>query len=157
MAAGERLGEQHHVGLDLPVLDRQEPAGAAEAGLHLVGDEQRAVLPAERRGASAGSRRGHVDALALDRLDDEGGDLTRGQRLFQRRKVVERDRGAARQQRLETARKFASSVSDKRAIGQAVERVGAVHDAGPAGGAARELDRGFDSFRPELAKKTLSR
>ena len=44
VAARQRLGEQHHVGLDAPMLDREELAGAAEAGLDFVGDEQRAVF-----------------------------------------------------------------------------------------------------------------
>ena len=33
--------------------------------------------------------------------------------------------------------------------------MGAVHDARPAGGAARELDRSFDTFRPGIRKKHL--
>ena len=57
VAAGQRLGEQHHVGLDVPVLDREEAAGAAEAGLDLVGDEQRAVFAAELGGARQITRR----------------------------------------------------------------------------------------------------
>ena len=75
MAAGQRLGEQHHVGLDVPVLDREEVAGAADAGLDLVGDEQRAVFLAERGRARQKLVGRQVDALALDRLDDEGRDL----------------------------------------------------------------------------------
>ena len=113
MAAGQRLRDQHHVGLDVPVLDREETAGAAHAGLDLVGDEQRAVFLAERGRARQEFVGGHVDALALDRLDDEGGDLARRQRLFERGEIVEGDRGAARQQRLEAGRgNSTSSVSD---------------------------------------------
>ena len=41
---------------------------------------------------------GNVDALALDRLDDEGGDLARRQRLLERGEIVERHLRAARQQ-----------------------------------------------------------
>ena len=36
-----------------------------------------------------------------------------------------------------------------------MERMGAVHDAGPAGGAAGEFDRGFDTFRAGIRKKDL--
>ena len=50
VAARQRLGEQHHVGLDAPMLDREELAGAADAGLDFVGDEQRAVFAAKLRG-----------------------------------------------------------------------------------------------------------
>ncbi|MGY4410653.1 hypothetical protein ACVWW4_002389 [Bradyrhizobium sp. LB7.1] len=70
-------------------------------GLDLVGDEQRAVFLAERSRTRQELVGGHVDALALDRLDDEGRHLPRGQRLFERGEIVERDRGATRQQRLE--------------------------------------------------------
>ena len=41
-AAAERLAEHVDVGLHILVLAREEPAGAAEAGLDLVGDEQHA-------------------------------------------------------------------------------------------------------------------
>ena len=155
VAAGQRLGEQHHVGFDIPVLDREEAAGAADAGLDFVGDEQRAVFAAERGRARQKLIGGHVDALALDRLDDEGGNLARRQRLLQRGEIVERDRRAARQQRLEAAAEIRIVRQRQRAIGQAVEGVRAVHDAGPAGGAAGELDRGFDTFRAGIGKKHL--
>ena len=32
--------KQHHVGLDVPVLDRHEPPGAPHAGLDFVGDRR---------------------------------------------------------------------------------------------------------------------
>ena len=51
VAARQRLRQQHHVGLDIPVLDREEFSGAADAGLDFVGDEQRAVFAAQRGGA----------------------------------------------------------------------------------------------------------
>ena len=89
MTARQRLREQHHVGLDIPVLDREESSGAADSGLDFVGDEQRAVFAAERGRARQKFVGGHVDALALDRLDDEGGDLARRQRLLQCGEIVE--------------------------------------------------------------------
>ena len=155
MAARQRLGEQHHVGFDIPVLDREEAAGAADPGLDFVGDEQRAVLPAERGGARQEFVGGHVDALALDRLDDEGGDLARRQRLLQRCEIVKRDRRAPRQQRLEAGAEIGIVGQRQRAVGQAVKGMGAIDDAGPAGGAAGELDRGFDAFRAGIGKEHL--
>ncbi len=116
---------------------------------------KRAVFAAERRGAGQEFVRGHVDALALDRLDDEGGNLARRQRLLQRGEIVERNRGAAGQQRLETAAEIGIVGQRQRAVGQSVERMGAIHDARPAGGAAGELDRGFDTFRAGIGKKDL--
>ena len=155
VAAGQRLRQQHHVGLDIPVLDREESSGAADPGLDLVGDEQRAVLPAERGGARQKFVGRHVDALALDRLDDEGGDLARRQRLLERCEVVERDCGASRQQRLETAAEIRVVRQRQRAVGQAVKGVVAVDDARASGRAARELDRGLDRFGAGIGEKHL--
>ena len=56
------------------MLDGEELAGAAQPGLDLIGDEQRPVLAAQRLNAGEVVLARQVDALALDRLDDEGGD-----------------------------------------------------------------------------------
>ncbi len=98
---------------------------------------------------------GHVDALALDRLDNEGGDLARGQRLLERGKIIERNRGASGQQWLETAAEVGIVGQRQRAIGQAVVGMRAVDDAGPAGRAAREFDGSLDTFRPGIGEKDL--
>ena len=155
MAAGKRFRQQHHVGFDIPVLDREEFSGAADAGLDLVGDEQRAVFAAERGGPRQEFVGGHVDALALNRLDDEGGDLTRRQRLFQCCEVVEGNLRAAGQQRLEAGTEVRVVHQRQRAVGQPMERVGTGHDAGPAGRAARELDRGLDGFGTRIGEEHL--
>ena len=72
-AAAERLGQHHHVG-DHPLgLAGEQVAGAAEAGLDLVQDQEDARLSADHAdlGEVAGGRL-HDAALALDRLDEEG-------------------------------------------------------------------------------------
>ncbi len=76
--AGQALADAHDVGLDAVVLARPHRAGAADAGLHLVDDEQDAVLVAQpaQVGEPAGGRH-DVAALALDRLDEDGGDVAR--------------------------------------------------------------------------------
>ena len=51
-AAGQRLGQRHHVGLDAPVLVGEPLAGAAHAGLHFVEDQQQLVLVAQLRSPS---------------------------------------------------------------------------------------------------------
>ena len=55
-AARQRLGHRDEVGRDAVVLVGEEPPGAAHAGLHLVGDEQRARLSQQRRRRPPGSR-----------------------------------------------------------------------------------------------------
>ena len=90
-------------------------------GLDFVGDEDSAVFLAQRGSARQEFIRGQVDALALDRLDDEGRDLARRQRLLQRCKIVKRDLRAPRQQRLESAAEVGIVHQRQRAVGQAVE------------------------------------
>ena len=76
--AGQALADAHDVGLDALVLARPHRAGAADAGLHLVDHEQDAVLVAQRAQVGEPARRRHdVAALALDRLDEDRGDVAR--------------------------------------------------------------------------------
>src|SRR3954469_1620937 len=147
MAAGERLVEQHQVGLDTPVLAGEKFPGASQARLDFVRDEQRAVAAAEMLGALEVSLAGQDDTLALNRLDHEGRYAARGQRLLQRDEVVERNARTIRQQRLEALAEDLIAIEGERAAGQAVKCVAAIDDPGPAGRRARELDRSLDRFR----------
>ena len=53
-AARDALGDRHEIGLDARVFDRERLAGAREAGLDFIGDEQDAVFVAQRAQARAG-------------------------------------------------------------------------------------------------------
>ena len=75
--------------------------GAAEAGLHLVDAEERAVPPAERLRALEVAGRRQMHALALDRLDEEERDVLAAQLLLERVEVAERHPVEAGQQRTE--------------------------------------------------------
>ena len=71
------FGEQNHVGATRPARGREKPAArAAERGLDLVGDEQGAVFFRELA-ERLDERRGELAhaAFALDRLDDDRGDV----------------------------------------------------------------------------------
>jgi hypothetical protein len=83
------------------VLEREHRAGAAEAGLHLVDAEERAVRATQvlRALEVAGGRK--VAPLSLDRLDDEDRDVLRAQLLLERVEVAEGNVVEARQQRPE--------------------------------------------------------
>ena len=73
---GDALGGDDEVGIDAVVLTREHRTRAGEPGLHLVGDEDHAVLPApieQRRQEAFGGN--DETALALDRLDDHGGQV----------------------------------------------------------------------------------
>src|SRR6202030_4550262 len=106
---------------DVPVLDCEEAPGSSDAGLDFVGDHQRAVLAAKRGRARQEFIGGHVDALALDRLDDKGGNLARRQRLLQGGEIVEGYRRAPWQQRIEAGPEVWIVGERKRAVGQSVE------------------------------------
>src|SRR5437870_5214827 len=69
-ARGEALGERDDVRQEAGVLIDEPLAAAAQAALHLVGDEEPLVLVAELLQAAQVVEARDVDAaLALDRLD----------------------------------------------------------------------------------------
>ena len=99
----EPLRERHRVGPDAELLPREERAGAADAGLHLVEDEQRAVLVGERAREREDLRRERPDAaLALHRLEQDRG--RRRRRRRRRRGVVRASRSARPGRAARTAR-----------------------------------------------------
>jgi hypothetical protein len=74
--SGSPLGERRQVGLEAVVIHRPHPAGAAEAGLDLVGDEEDAVLPAElEEHLDVGGRSDDEAALSQHQLHHHTGDL----------------------------------------------------------------------------------
>ena len=79
VAAAEGFREGDDVRVEVPMLEGEHFAGAAEAGLHLVADEERAVFAAERLGLRQEIVARDEDALALHGLGDEGRDVARAQ------------------------------------------------------------------------------
>ena len=74
----DALGEGDDVGDDVEVLEGEPPAGAAEAGHHLVGDEDDVVGVGERPHALHVLRaRDHDARGAGDRFEDDRGDRRR--------------------------------------------------------------------------------
>src|SRR5688572_15772905 len=76
-ARAESFCGKEDVGLDLVVLAREHPPFAPNTALNLVAHEQDAVPVAElakRREEPSG--RDDISALALDRLDEDGCDIT---------------------------------------------------------------------------------
>ena len=77
-ARAEPLRERHDVRHDAEVLRGEHLAGAADARLHFVEDQQNAVPVAQRAQAlQEAIRRHQVTALALDRLDQDRRDFVR--------------------------------------------------------------------------------
>src|SRR5690606_23751970 len=85
-ARPDGLRERQRVGRDALALEREPLARAAGSGLHLVDDEQRVVGRRELAG-TAEEALGQLDdaGLALDRLDEDRGDVAARERLFERR------------------------------------------------------------------------
>ena len=86
------------------MLEREQLAGAAEAGLHLVDAEERPVPAAERLRALEVAGRRQVHALPLDRLDEEERDVLAAQLPLERVEVAERHAVEAGEQRPEPRR-----------------------------------------------------
>ena len=123
------------------MLEREPLAGASEPGLDLVDDEHRAVAPAQLlRGlqVARGRKRHHA---ALDRLDDEGGDVLRAQLRLQAREVAERNALAAGQQRAEALLEELVADQRQRPERDAVKAAVAGDQPRPTGRRARELHR----------------
>src|SRR5262249_4388754 len=80
MSTREGLGKKHHVRFDIPVLDREKAAGTPHPGLTFIGNKQSSALPAEIGGSLEVIADRHIDALALDRLDNECRDTIRMKR-----------------------------------------------------------------------------
>ena len=76
--ARQTLGGHDDVGIDSVVLQCEKLAGAREAGLDLVGDQQHAVLVAQLPQPAHERRRGHIEtAFPLHGFDDDRGDPLR--------------------------------------------------------------------------------
>ena len=76
--ATHRLGPRREIGRDAKVFDCRRRTGAPHAGLHLVGDVENSVLLTDLMNAANEFGRHRQEAtLALDRLENDGGDLRR--------------------------------------------------------------------------------
>ena len=100
-AAGNTFGQAHEIWRQAELIAGEETAGAAEAGLYFVDDEQRPALAAQAPGAGEkiGLCRAHA-ALTLDRFEDHGGGALIHRRV-QFFAVIERHETAVGQQRRE--------------------------------------------------------
>ena len=81
------------------MLDSEKFAGPREAGLNLIGDQEAAMPAAQLGSALKVILIREIDALALDRLNDEGRSFARSERLIKRREIVERHRDAVGHER----------------------------------------------------------
>ena len=159
----ETLGRRDDVGDDAFVLAREPRAGAPEAGLHLVGDEQHAVVGAPLCHAREPARFGHDEAaFARDGFDDDARHVRGidvrvdgrdgvGQCAGAPERVRERgavDLGRVRAERLLVRRHFRGEreAEQRAAVEGLVER----DDRGPAGSRAGDLHRVLDRLRARV-------
>ena len=158
-AAAERLRQRHDVGRHAGALVSEDLAGAAHAALHLVEDQQQAVLVAQfAQGFEELRRRCAHTALALHGLDHDRRGL-RADRLLHRIEVAERDLVEALDRRAEPFEIFLLAAGGDGRKRTAVERAFESDDAialGLAAGVlvfACHLDRALDSFRAGVCEE----
>ena len=153
-AAAQRLGQGQDVGLDPVALDGEQRPGPPQAGLHLVGDEERAGLAAEPVGlGQIPRRRRDHPPFPLDRLDHERGVLTRGQGQLEGLRVAVGDRLAVGDQRPEWSLIGPVAGDREGPEGLAVERAQAREQAAAAGRRPRQLQGGFDRLGPAVGEE----
>ncbi len=144
VSARQRLGHRDDVGDDAPLLEGEERAGTSDPALDLVDGEERAVPVAQIGGFAQIVLGRDENALALDRLDDERGDVAGFQLATERVEVAEGDALAAGEQVTEPMSELAASVEREGARRQAMERVVGEQDPRTAGRAACELEHRLD-------------
>src|SRR5438132_3230853 len=105
------------------MLEREQLPRPPEAGLHLVDGEERAVAAAQLLRAFQVTGRGQVDAVALNRLDQEERDLFSAQLALESVEVAEGNLEEAGQERAKPLDEVAPAVGGERAERQAVEAV----------------------------------
>jgi len=152
------LREEDDVRPPRPALRGQEAApGAAEGGLHLVGDEERAVLRRElAQGLDERRRERAHAALALDRLDDDRGHVVPRQRARQRVHVAEGDRARALDEGRERVAQVALLHERDRAEAAAVVRALEERSPGRRVSARASLSEASTASLPLQPKKALS-
>ncbi len=158
-AAREALGERDRVALHAVVLRAQPATGAADARLHLVEEEQRAVLVADLpQLLQVAGRRGEHASLALHRLDHDARDV-RAHHRAHRRGVSIGDVCHARERGAEALLILGVPGEGHRAHGPPVKRVvegdeaialGLAVDEEPA---ARELEHRLVGLRAGVAEE----
>ena len=136
------------------MLVRPHLAGAAEARLDLVDDEQGPVRPAQLGSCRPVVLRGEIHALSLDDLDDERGHVPTAQLAIERLDLPEGHLVASGQQRAEPFPEFLPAVEGQRPVAETVERVIRVEDPVPLRGVSRELDRGLHGLRSGITQET---
>ena len=153
-SAGERLGDTDDVRLDLrPVLKGEPFARPTQARLHFVEDQERAVLSTQTLRLCEISVGDDLTGFSLDRFDNECSRLFKRKRLFQRRKIVERNLLRAGEKGPETLAEKVGAVQRQRAGRQSMKPVIAIDNVASTGVAASELDRAFDRLGSTIAEE----
>src|SRR5262249_11196505 len=131
----------------------EKATGASQSSLNFIDDKQGPIAAAEFRGALEIIFVWHVHALALDRLDDEGRHRAWTQYLLECEQIVERDADTVGQQGPKAAAEYVITIERQCTIGQAVECMVAVDDAGPPGCRSRKLNGRLDRFCARICEK----
>ena len=151
--SGQGLGDGDDVGLEVPVLVAEELARSAEPRLHLVDDQQRLVPPAEFLRFLPVLGRRHVDALPLNRLDDECRHVSLPQLGAQGRDIPEWHGGGARQEVTEPLTEVRAAVQRECPGTQPMEGVVGVENPRAPRGLPGEFDGRLDGLGARVAEE----
>ncbi len=158
-AAADAFGRGHDVGRDAGPFMREQLAGAAHAGLHLIHAEDDVVFVAHRAQVAQELHVGRTHAaLALDRLDDDAAGAG-PDRVTHRVHVVERDVVEAFHHRAEALQVVRVAGGGERGQRAAVERAleadeaEALRLAGVGHGAAHHLDHALVRLGARVAEE----
>lgn len=158
-AAAEGLGHGKGVGLDVVVLPAEPAAGAPDAALDFVAEQEQSALVAELAEAAHEFGGGGEDAaFALDGFDEDGGGLG-GEGRADGVEVVEVGVGEAGDQGLEPVLVLRLAGGGHRGEGASVEGIAHGDDAELAlGGApfAGEFEEAFVGFGAGIAEEDLA-
>jgi len=162
-ATADRLGQRHDIGRNAIGLVCPQGAGAPQATLHLIKDQERTVGVAQAPQALQELPAGRVDAaLTLHRLHDHRADLVVQQGLH-RGQVIEGGQARTGHQGLEGILIVLTRREGQRPHGAPVKGIGHADELGfgltimGAGPFAGELDRRLHRFRARVAKVHLVR
>ena len=98
IATGQGFGHGDDIGIEVPVLETEPFSCSTHGSLDLVGDEESSVFSAELLSGGEVIIRRVFHALALDRFEDEGGDVFGAEFLLKVFEVTEFDEVGPREE-----------------------------------------------------------
>ena len=143
----EPLGETDDVGFDTVHDAGERRPRPAQAGLHLVGDQERSGVATDLRHLLEHTGRVRDHALALNRFEEERRHGLVTQCATKMVEISEGNLPASRDQGLESTSQPVRTVDRQCAERQSVKSIRPIRESGTSGGGPGDLHRGFHRLR----------